>query len=386
MDKRPKLCLLAASPLTIHFFLKQHIRKLSEDFDVTLIYNPKTDTYVLPLELPVREISLGIQRKMTPLTDVLTLIQLLNIFRKEHFDIIISVVPKAGLLGMLAAAITQTKHRVHIFQGQIWASANGFKRQLLKAMDMVTALCATTLLAVSPSEKKFLEDQFVARPGKVAVLGLGSISGVDLYRFRPNIAFRDSIRKKYGIPSDAVLCAFLGRLAVDKGVHELVSAFNSCAQTNPNLWLLLAGPDEEGQTARLRDLIAPKYADRLIIEGFTIVPEQYLAASDFLCLPSYREGFGMVVIEASAAEIPAIGSRIYGITDAILDQTTGLLVPPRDAESLANAISILSTDTEKRLTLGRAGRLRVESEFEQNKVVDRYVRFFKDLFLDEKTV
>lgn len=385
MDKRPKLCLLAASPLTIHFFLKLHIRKLAEDFDVTLIYNPKIDTYVLPLELPVREIPLGIQRKMTPLTDVLTLIQLVKIFRKEHFDIIISVVPKAGLLGMIAAAITQTKHRVHIFQGQVWASANGFKRRLLKAMDMVTALCATTLLAVSPSEKKFLEDQRVARRGKVAVLGQGSISGVDLFRFRPNIAFRASIRKRCGIPSDSVLCVFLGRLAVDKGVHELVSAFNICARTNSNLWLLLAGPDEEDQAASLRDLIAPKYADRLIIEGFTTVPEQYLAAADFLCLPSYREGFGMVVIEASAAEIPAIGSCIYGISDAIVDQQTGLLVPPRDAESLANAISMLSTDTEKRLMLGRAGRLRVESEFEKNKVVDRYVQFFKDLASDEKT-
>lgn len=386
MVKRPKLCLLAASPLTIHFFLKAHVRELSKHFDVTLVYNPNADAYVLPLELPVREIPVGIQRKMTPLTDIVTLTQLVGIFYREKFDIVISVVPKAGLLGMLAALASRTKYRVHIFQGEVWASANGLKRWLLKSMDTITSFCATSLLAVSASEKKFLEEQGVTRAEKIRVLGAGSISGVDLFRFRPNAAFREEIRHQHNIPASAVVCLFLGRLAVDKGVRELVAAFKICACTNPDLWLLLVGPDEETEVANLRQLMCSDILNRVVIDGFTDVPERYLAAADFLCLPSYREGFGMVVLEAAATKIPAIGSRIYGISDAIVEESTGLLVSAKDVDALANAISSLASSSEKRFEMGRLGRERVEAMFDQARVVERYVSYFCDLVINEKAV
>lgn len=384
MGKRPKLCILAASPLTIHFFLKRHVQKLSEDFDVTLVYNANSDDYVLPLGLPAREFSVGIQRKMSPFRDVVTLIKLIRIFGRENFDIVVSVVPKAGLLGMVAAAITRTKHRVHIFQGEVWAASKGFNRWLLKTMDTITAHCATSLLAVSSSEKRFLEGQRVARVGKASVLGAGSISGVDLFRFRPNAAFRDQIRGQYNIPDDAVVCLFLGRLVVDKGIRELVAAFNISACGNQRLWLLMVGPDEESEAVNLRRLVSPGVSNRIVIEGFTSAPEQYLAGADFLCLPSYREGFGMVVLEAAATNIPTIGSRIYGISDAIVENSTGLLVTVANVGELSDAISRLSLSSDERQKMGRAGRSRVEADFEQGLVVNRYAQFFKELVLHEK--
>lgn len=375
----PKICVLAATPLTVHFFLKPHLIALACHFDVTLACNPRNDAYLPPLDLPVHQTAVGMERKISPLRDLITLFELFRLFRRERFDLVVSVVPKAGLLGMLAAFLAGVPRRVHIFQGEVWASRQGFMRGLLKAMDRVIAKSATHVLAVSPSERQFLEVQGVARLGQVRVLGSGSISGVDMARFRPDPEARSSFRKVHGIPDDAVVCLFLGRLTADKGVFDLAQAFALCGEKNTKLWLVLVGPDEEGVSQLLRSTLKGETARRMLVEGFTHTPERYIAAADFLCLPSYREGFGMVVIEAAAAGIPSVGSRIYGVTDAIVEDETGLLVPPGDALQLAAALSRLAGDEALRARLALAGRTRVENEFKQEKVVAGYVNYFQGL-------
>lgn len=381
MSRRlPRMCVLAATPLTVHFFLKPHLIALSRDFEVTLAFNPKNDPYLPPLELPVHQLMVGIERKIAPLRDLITLFQLCRVFHRERFDVVVSVVPKAGLLGMLAAWAVGVPYRVHIFQGEVWASKRGLMRSLLKSMDRLIAKSATHVLAVSWSERQFLEGQGVATPGQVQVLGSGSISGVDMARFRPDPEVRSELRNEHGIPDDAVVCLFLGRLTADKGVFDLVRAFVLCGKNNPKLWLMLVGPDEEGVGPQLRSIIPGEMAGRLLIEGFTGVPERYMAASDFLCLPSYREGFGMVVVEAAASGIPSIGSRIYGVSDAIVEDETGLLVPPANVPQLAVALSRLAGDAALRARLALAGRMRVESEFKQEKVVAGYVDYFNELY------
>lgn len=375
----PKMCVLAATPLTVHFFLKPHLVALSHHFDVTLACNPQNDAYLPPLDLPVHQVAVGMARKISPLQDLITLFELYRLFRRERFDLVVSVVPKAGLLGMLAAFLVGVPYRVHIFQGEVWASRRGLMRGLLKAMDRVIAKSATHVLAVSQSERQFLEEQGVARSGQVRVLGSGSISGVDMVRFRPDPEARSNFRKVHGIPDDAVVCLFLGRLTADKGVFDLVQAFALSGEKNPKLWLVLVGPDEEGVSQQLRFALKGETTRRMLVEGFTHTPERYIAAADFLCLPSYREGFGMVVIEAAAAGIPSVGSRIYGVSDAIVEDETGLLVPPGDAMQLAVALSRLAGDEALRARLALAGRTRVENEFKQEKVVAGYVNYLEGL-------
>lgn len=375
----PKMCVVAATPLTVHFFLKPHLVALSHHFEVTLACNPRNDAYLPPLDLPVHLIAVGMERKISPLRDLITLFELYRLFRRERFDLVVSVVPKAGLLGMVASTLAGVKLRVHIFQGEVWASKHGLMRGLLKAMDRVIAKSATHVLAVSPSERQFLEVQGVARSGQVRVLGSGSISGVDMARFRPDPEARSSLRKERAIPDDAVVCLFLGRLTADKGVFDLVQAFALSGEKNSKLWLVLVGPDEEGVSQLLRSSLKGETARRMLVEGFTHTPERYIAAADFLCLPSYREGFGMVVIEAAAAGIPSVGSRIYGVSDAIVEDETGLLVPPGDATQLAAALSRLAGDEALRARLALAGRTRVENEFKQEKVVAGYVNYFQGL-------
>ena len=378
-EPKPRMCVLAATPLTIHFFLKPHIHELAKHFELTLAFNPRNDPYTPALNLPAQELAIPISRKIAPLSDLLTIFSLCRLYARDPFDIVVTVVPKAGLLGMVASWLLRVPRRVHIFQGEVWATRRGPIRMFLKWIDSLTAHLATHVLAVSHSEKNFLEQQGVVAKGRVQVLGAGSICGVDTGLFLNDASIRDRVRGQLAIPEQAVVCLFLGRITADKGVFDLVQAFTISAATQANLWLLLVGPDEDQLRARLDGLVPMELAHRVRIAGFTQNPPGIMAASDFLCLPSYREGFGVVVIEAAAAGIPAIGTNIYGISDAIVDGQTGRLVPVGNVQALAEAITRWCEDPEERACCGAAARDRVMRDFEQKIVTERYVKFLRSI-------
>lgn len=375
--------MLAATPLTIHFFFKPHLRELTRYFDTTLVFNAHADTYLPPLDLSLQQVHVAMERKIAPWSDLLALLSLCRFFRRERFDMVVSVVPKAGLLGMMAAFLMRVPRRVHIFQGEVWASRRGLMRFLLKLMDILTARLATHVLAVSKSEIHFLEQQGVVPHGKAQVLGSGSICGVDIDRFKPDALARTRARNELAVSDDAVLCVFLGRLTEDKGILDLVRAFAISAPNRPKLMLLIVGPDEEKMMARLNQLIPPELAIRVLIKGFSSNPERWLAASDFLCLPSYREGFGMVILEAAAVGLSAIGTRIYGITDAIEEGETGQLVTVGDVQALSSAINLWVDDPLQRNQFAASAYVRARSEFEQCMVIDRYVKYFTQVVSSE---
>ena len=378
-EQRPKMCVLTTTPLVVHFFLKPHLRELARHFDVMLACNFLSDSYLSRLDLPVVEVSVSLERRIVPWRDLLALFELFQLFRRERFDIVVTVVPKAGLLGMFVAWTLRVPRRVHIFQGEVWASRRGPVRWLLKWADGLTARLATHVLAVSSSERNFLEREGVVSLNKAQVLGEGSICGVDTAKFRADPSARAKVRVKLGIPDDAVICIYLGRLTTDKGILDLAQAFARVAANRSELWLLLVGPDEERMNSRLCELVPEQIQSRMVIRGFTEKPEEFLAASDFLCLPSYREGFGMVILEAAAVGIPAIGTRIHGITDAIEEGRTGRLVPVGDVDALTEALTQCCEQPGERRRFGAAAQKRVTSLFEQKIVVDRYVEYFRSL-------
>lgn len=379
----PRMCVIVTTPLVIHFFFKPHLRDLAQYFDLTLAYNQHSDRYLQPLNLPVREVDVGLERKIAPLRDLLSFFSLFRLFGRERFDIVVSLVPKAGLLSMLAAWLLRVPRRVHIFQGEVWAARNGPMRWLLKSLDALTARLATHVLVVSASELRFLEREGVISSGKAKVLGAGSICGVDTTRFRPDPSARHLVRAQLAIPEHAIVCIFLGRLTVDKGVLELAKAFAQSAKHKNDLWLLLAGPDEDQIEQRLRSLVPAELNSRMLTLGFTENPQQLLAAADFLCLPSHREGFGMVIVEAAAVGIPAIGTRIHGITDAIEDGCTGKLVAVGDVSALAEAITRWCECPQERRSYAERAYASVIAALEQKKIVGKYVGFFCDLFNGE---
>jgi len=239
------------------------------------------------------------------------------------------------------------------------------------------ARLATHVLVVSRSEREFLIREGIIRNAKSRVLGSGSLSGVDPVRFRPDSLARAAVRAELGIAPKATVFLFLGRLTRDKGVLDLAQAFASLAPTHPAAVLLLVGPDEERVRPAIES-ICRAHAGQLRFAGYTRSPERYIAAADTLCLPSYREGFSTVIIEAAAAGVPAIGSRIYGITDAIVEGETGLLHAPADANELAEKMKALIGNPVLRERLGARARQRAVAEFNQQRLTQALLDFYRE--------
>jgi hypothetical protein len=193
-----KVCVVVAAPMTVNAFLVPHLIALSEQYHVTLIFNGRA--HQLPpsiCHIPV--ICVPIVRNVSPRQDMVVLFKLVRLFRKERFNVVHSVTPKAGFLAALAGFVARVPTRIHWFTGQVWATKRGFLRQLLKAIDRITVACTTHQLVDSHSQRMFLADQGVLGTGCGVVLASGSICGVDLAKFQPNVQARSHIRASLGI-------------------------------------------------------------------------------------------------------------------------------------------------------------------------------------------
>ena len=316
---------------------------------------------------------LAIARNISLFSDFVTLVKLIKIFRQERYSAVHSVAPKAGLLAMLASWIVRVPLRIHTFTGQVWVTNRGFKRLLLKQLDCLIATLTTHNIVDSQSQRQFLLDEKVLSSKKSVMFANGSISGVDITKFKPNQLARVGIRQKLFIPNNAIVFLFIGRLTRDKGVLDLACAF-SCLNVK-HVYLLYVGPDEQNMQTEIVHF-SGKNSPNVIFLGHTNEPESYMAAADIFCLPSYREGFGTVVIEAAAVGIPVIASRIYGITDAIVEGETGLLHEPHDINNIKNCMEKLMNNQALRLKLGQQARDRVIRDFSSILVTQAWVNFY----------
>ncbi len=368
--------MVATVPFAFNVFMRSHVDLLKADYDVTLVANGTAHELSGLLDDHVRFIHMPIERKIALKKDLIALLRLWLFFRAEKFDAVISLLPKSGLVGMLAARFAGVPIRLNIFNGEVWANDRGFMRQLLKFTDRMIVACATKLLAVSPSQRDFLVESGIVRAGRMDVVANGSITGVNENRFRPDAGERGRLRALHGIPATSVVFLFLGRLNRDKGVLDLIRAFEVVAARNMEHHLLAVGPDEEGLDTDLAAL-ARQFPGRVHRAGFTDQPESYMAAADVICLPSYREGFGMVLIEAAAAGLPAIASRIYGITDAVEEDLTGILHLPGAESEIADAMLLLGSDERMRLQMARAARDRAIARFSAEQVKKSFAVFYR---------
>jgi len=373
---KTKACIVVSSPMTIEAFLQDQLRALNALCAMSVVANAPDGAFLKKLNICARFKGVPLERQVCPLTDLYALYSLLLIFLRERFQVVHSITPKAGLLGMGAAFFVRVPVRVHTFTGQVWATKSGAARALLRFLDKLIAGFATHVLVDSHSQRQFLVENGVVSQKKSCVLGDGSISGVNTLRFRPNPEARRTFRKKNKIPDEDIVFVYVGRLKRDKGIPELLAAFEKIAKTKSSMWLLLVGPDEEN----LGSLIQSSPAiTKTIMVGHTSSPELYLAASDIFVLPSHREGFGSSVIEAGACGIPAVASRIYGLTDAVVHGRTGLLVTRGEVGELARAMERLGKDRKLRLRMGRVAQRRAKVRFDQKKITEALLQFYRKI-------
>lgn len=332
---------------------------------------------------------INIERKISIIRDLRALFEVWSYLIDNKPTIVHSTTPKAGMITSLAAFFSRVPIRLHTFTGQPWVSLTGVNKFLARLGDLIIGKLCTFCYADSASQVDFLLENRIVDSAKIKVIGAGSLSGVDLVRFDPsrfNEGDRLNLRENLGIPCDAVILLFVGRVTADKGIGELIAAFLSLKSSNSNVHLVLVGPIEDKESKfgnyYLDDLSVIK---EVHFVGYTSTPELYMYSADILCLPSYREGFGTVVIEAAAMKLPTIASDIYGLRDAVVHNQTGILCTPRDISSLYNAINSLVKNEELRIRMGCNAQKRVVKEFGSDVINLALIREYASLLNNVKS-
>ena len=370
------ICFVVTTPFAVNAFLLTHMKALVDCCPVTLCVNRSLYPLSDDIDPRIRVVDFPIAREISLFKDLRAFLFFVSWFRAEQVAAVHSITPKAGLLAMLAACLAGIRLRHHTFTGQVWATKSGMARVLLKACDRVIVSAASQVFADSPSQCRFLEKENVVKSGGVSVLGPGSIAGVDMDRFHPDAKVRQRLRAELNSPEDLCVFLFMGRLTRDKGIFDLIEAFAAVVAANPRVELWLVGPDEE----RLQEQLEPQSrrgTGRVRWFGQTSQPECYMAGADVLVLPSYREGFGSVVIEAAACAVPTVAYRIDGVIDAVVEERTGVLVERHNVDAFAAAMVALSLDTERRDRLGRQALDRVAKEFSGPAVTAEWVKLYE---------
>lgn len=377
---KKKIAFVVAIPLTATAFLMDHIAALQRSYEVHLICNFPDEESKRTFETKgITCHSAPILRNINLIGDLKGLFALRKIFRKERFDCVHSVTPKAGLLTACAGWLARVPNRVHIFTGQVWATRKGAMRLMLKMMDKLIALFDTRILVDGEGQRQFLIKNGVLTEKNSSVPANGSIAGIKLERYVISEQVRRAERDNLGIPEDHVVYIFLGRLNHDKGIGELYEAFNRLVVDCPKSVLLFYGMDEEGYDEKVTDFPNIKKGENFFFPGLTKTPFNALQAGDVFVLPTWREGFGVSVLEAQALGLPVITSDAYGVVDASVPGETGLRCKVGDAPGLYECMKQYYDNPDMRLLHGANGRKRVEQLFDYKIVSQAWTDFYSEM-------
>jgi glycosyltransferase involved in cell wall biosynthesis len=322
-------------------------------------------------------ISIPIRRGIALLADAISVFRLWRTLRHLAPALTEFSTPKAGLLGNIAACLCAVPARVYFLRGLRFETARGLRRQLLKSTERLAAACAHVVVCNSESLRRKGCSLGLAPENKLRVIAAGSSNGVDTTRFAPG---PDTVREGLGIAAGTQVIGYVGRLTRDKGIPELLDAFDQLLTSLPNTVLLLVGwfdESEDALTALHRVRIETH--SRIVCTGFVPDTAPYYRAMDLLVLPTWREGFPNVALEAAASGVPVISTLATGARDAVLSGVTGLLVPPGDSYTLGEVMMILLQHPRPRLAMGEAARRWVTQEFMDSSVLGQTVAFYRQL-------
>lgn len=365
-----KILFVTAAPETVSAFLCAYLNKLSENYDVHVATTLRGATEINGLKGKVVLHDIEIAREPSIFADFKSLLRLYSFLRTHKFDSVHSFTPKAGLITQISAFIARVPLRFHTFTGQVWANKTGITRFILKSFDRITSQLSTFCLVDSPSQQTFLIKEGLLTNLNSGVLAKGSVSGVNLEKFSYSEEARSSLRELHGITQNDFVFLFVGRLKYDKGIPELIKAFELLS-THKKPLLFIIGSDEDD----LSHLFASN--DSIEFLGFKTNVSEYYAFADILCLPSHREGFGNVIIEAAACGLPAIASNIYGLSDAVKNGHSGLLHTVENVSEIKNCMESVVNEPQLLQQLKEKGRQRVKDEFDEKILLGEFLDFYR---------
>jgi glycosyltransferase involved in cell wall biosynthesis len=380
----PKIVRITPLLSTIQaIFRGQNKFLINEGFDVHVVASPdcSIDGFVRAEGFKYHPVN--ISREIAPHKDLKTIVMLMGLFRRIRPDIVHTHTSKGGFVGMLAAAMSKVKHRVHSIAGWSADSRGKITKSLILASEAITLKLATKVIVNSESLRSYLIEKGYLRPNKGLVLGRGSSNGVDLDFFKRDefaLSFGRSVRQQYGIDKNDIVLAYVGRIMLEKGIRELLNAF-LFFKDNPSIHLLIIGSGETKSRKKISDDIFSLLREhpRIHVTGWINNVQQHLAAADILVHPSYHEGMPNVLLQGAAMELPCIASNVRGNKDALIDGETGFLFHLHDTKQLVDLLQRLIADDALRHNMGKKGRAFMKSEFGRDVVFNRLHDFYVNL-------
>lgn len=380
---------VTTAPQTLGFFA-EHIDYLKERaFEIHLVSAPGEKALKLAGSKGIPFHPVPMTRSITPGADIGALIALCGIFKRIRPDLVHSHTPKAGFLGTLAARTVGVPAVFLSLFGLPQMTLRGGRRVLLDMLTRTACHLAHRVWVDSPSMREYVIERVLCSPAKAVTIGNGSVNGVDAVgTFSPEKRGRldrEKIRNALGIPINALVLGYVGRIVRDKGMHELALAWKALKAARRDLRLLIIGDLEENDPILPEDRALFQSDPSILMPGFSSDIPGYMAAMDVFVMPSYREGFGVTNIEAAAMGLPVVSTSIPGCIDSVRDGITGTLVCPRDATGLIKAVGKYLDDPKLRVAHGAAGRERVLREFQPETIWNGLYEEYRHL-LEEKGV
>ena len=374
---RKKIIRTSTVSTSLNTFCRGTLRRLAQTYDVVAVSTPYAELDEMAEREGIRVIGVPMRRPIAPLRDIVSLWRLIRVFRRERPTMVHSITPKAGLLSMIAAWVCRVPVRLHTFTGLVFPTATGLKQRILMLTDRITCACATHIVPEGEGVKADLINYNITRK-PLQVLGYGNVRGIDLnhYRRSPEVmTAAQSISR-----SDVFTFVFVGRVVRDKGINELVEAFVRLHQAEPATRLILVGRFEDNlDPVSGKTRLAIERCDAIEAVGSQSDVRPWLAAADALVFPSYREGFPNVVIEAGALDLPSIVTDINGSREIIVHGKNGVIVPPRNAQALLQAMTQFVQNPQATQAMAANARQMIASRFEKSFVEQCLMDYYKEI-------
>lgn len=375
-------------PLSLDKLLGYQLSFMNRYFTVTAISAEKQELEKVAAKYGVSNYHVELTRAITPVQDLKALWKLYRYLKKKKPEIVHTHTPKAGLIGMMAAWLAGVPVKMHTVAGMPLLEATGLKRKILNFTEKLTYFFADKVYPNSFVMRDIIIKENFCPAEKLQVIGNGSTNGIDLAYFKPEHLTKEermALRRELGISPDDFVFVFVGRLVGDKGINELVAAFKQISksanqQISRNCKLLLVGPLEPELDPLLPETVQEIESNPYIITtGFQKDVRPFLAISDVLSFPSYREGFPNVVMQAGAMGLPAIVTNINGCNEIIVEGENGTIIPPKNAEALQESMMKMHADTEWRLQLQQNARPMIASRYDQQLVWEALLNEYQTL-------
>ena len=378
-----KLIRITTVPSSLRTLLRGQSRFMSKHYEVIGVSGDGEALAEVRQNEGIKTHVVEMTRTITPLKDLKAVYQLYKFFKKEKPFIVHTHTPKAGTVGMLAAKLAGVPHRLHTIAGLPLLEAKGNKRKLLNAVEKFTYSCATLILPNSFGLEEIILEHNFTKTSKLKVIGNGSSNGINTKHYDIALVSEDTknkLRTELNISKEDLVFIFIGRIVRDKGINELVAAFDSLSQENKNCKLLLVGPREnhldplEPETEALI-----KSNKRILAVGVQKDIRPYVAISHVLTFPSYREGFPNVVLQGSCMELPCIVGNINGCNEIIEDKVNGLIIPVKDTKAIKDAMQFMIDFPEKRQAMIAHSRSRILDRYKQEFVWEEILKTYQSL-------